>query len=173
MQLVVEIRWALRSQGIQHSMLHSLSHDPLLSQRVSYTLLDQAWYGGRAKVIEGYVVGKAKVSHNFYPCCSLIPTVGLESEHKKLPSINLQKISDLAAQKTTLTTLPIFIDTILKHRGLDHQALQNLDSIHGLSAMKLKALKRLNTLEKLAKKNSQRPASSSMLALIWEDAKSF
>lgn len=46
--------WALRSQSILWHRTLPLSFDPHLSQRVSYTLLDLAWFGGGSQVVDNF-----------------------------------------------------------------------------------------------------------------------
>ena len=126
--------WALRSQGILWHRSIPLSHDPLLSQRVSYTLLDQAWYGGGAKVIESYVgwegleeMSPAFLSLLFYRSLQW----DVESERfKKIALNNLQKVyRDTAAPERTI---PYYLAYLYRY---DFKATKGLDHQHGLAGI--------------------------------------
>ncbi|SMF33486.1 HEAT repeat domain-containing protein [Pseudobacteriovorax antillogorgiicola] len=172
--------WAIRSDGILWHRSIPLSHDPHLSQRVSYTLLDLAWYGAGAKVVENFIgwegleeMSPAFLSLMFYRSLQW----NVESERfKKIALNSLKKVYGVNAPPER--TIPYYLAYLYRYDFNATKKLQHEHSIsgiwtqfHGSVCDEIESGKRLNCLHEISQKKSTKASEAQLLKywpMIWE-----
>lgn len=172
--------WALRSDCLLWHRTIPLSRDHLLSQRLSYTLLDLAWFGGGAKVVENFVAweGMEDMSHTF------LALLYFRALQWNIESSRLKKIASdsiLSSQTSNAVpekTLPYYLAYLYRY---DYDFTKSISSQHKLSGLwsqfhgpvsdDIESEKRISRLHDLSQKKSTKKSEQDLLKnwpMIWE-----
>ena len=173
--------WAVRSSCVLWHRTLPLSSDPHLSQRVSYTLLDLAWFGGGARIVENFAswdnlsdLSPAFLSLLYFRALQW----GVHTE--KLESIAIESIKTPHAPGRSLDkTEPYFLAYLyrfafkkVEKMPTDHKLTGILTQYHGAVKDEIVSRLRINAIEELsASKRITKTLEPKVLQswpMIWE-----
>ncbi len=172
--------WALRSQCTLWHRTIPLSYDPHLTQRVSYTLLELAWFGGGAKVVENFIGwdGLEDMSPAFLALL-FFRALQWNVESEKFKKIALKSIHDIYTNNAPPErTLPYFLAYLYRYDfkaakklEVDHRLSGIWTQLHGAVSNEISNKIRVNALNELAGSKLNKTNRSKLLnmwPMIWE-----
>ena len=170
--------WALRSECVLWHRTIPLSYDPHLTQRVSYTLLDLAWFGAGSKVVENFIgwEGLEDMSPAFLSLL-FFRAIQWNVESEKFKRIAMKSIQDIyTINAPPERTLPYFLAYLYRYDlkatkkfQFDHRLSGIWTQFHGAVSDEIESGLRINTLTELTGKKLSKANKNKILEALAYD----
>lgn len=172
--------WALRSPCTLWHRTIPLSFDPHLSQRVSYTLLDLAWFGGGTKIVENFIAwDNLEDMSPAFLCLLFFRALQWDVESEKFKTIASQTVKkSFHLQTAPEKTLPYSLAYLYRYDfekakrfTVDHKLSGIWTQFHGPASDEIASAARINTLQAMVGSKLSKTKKSQLIKIwpmIWE-----